>query len=378
MNQIAKRRELIGTGIDMAVQASQLLEKPDGKRALARRAIASGFKTDKETFTNLCGDPNDGLYMKELCELCHILQIPSLGTKADITTRLKQYVEEALTCSNNLPTKTSLEEAEKMFRINNNHGMRISAGMHHALAITDDGKIRTWGNNTRGQCDISKSDGRFIAVSACGISSMGLRDDGTLVTNHLGEIKYGIQYESIRFVAISVGVNHALHLTEDGQVITSGCSVRGRCTIPKYHKKFIAISAGLYHLLVLAEDGKVLSCCGDNTVPKSDKRFIAISSGNGHSLALDEDGTIISWGANGHGQCNVPKSDKRFIAISAGDLNSLAITEDGGVMAWGSNIWGECNVPELNKKVIAISAGYMYSMALADDGEILFWGHAPM
>ena len=66
MYSIARRRNLVGTSIDMSIHTAQILEVPNGKRDLARRAIATGFKVDPTNYTNLCSDVNDGLYMDEL------------------------------------------------------------------------------------------------------------------------------------------------------------------------------------------------------------------------------------------------------------------------------------------------------------------------
>lgn len=118
MASIKKRREQIGTSTDMAVRVAELLEAPNKKRDLARRALASGFKTDPETFTNLCSDLDDELYLSELVKLCLIIDIPihSRTTKAEIIHRLQEYVKEALTCTNNLHTSLSITQAQKMLQ----------------------------------------------------------------------------------------------------------------------------------------------------------------------------------------------------------------------------------------------------------------------
>ena len=52
-NQVANRRKIIGLPTDMAINAITLLEKPGGRRDLARRAIQSNYVTDLISGTNL-------------------------------------------------------------------------------------------------------------------------------------------------------------------------------------------------------------------------------------------------------------------------------------------------------------------------------------
>jgi alpha-tubulin suppressor-like RCC1 family protein len=60
--------------------------------------------------------------------------------------------------------------------------VKIACGVHHSVAIKDDGSIVTWGNNQFNQNKDAPTEGYFIKI-ACGLyHSIGLKDDGTIVT----------------------------------------------------------------------------------------------------------------------------------------------------------------------------------------------------
>ena len=96
--QVANRRKIIGLPTDMATNAITLLEKPGGRRDLARRAIQSNFPIDLINGVNLFSNLNDNLYMSNILELAKILDLPITKTssKADIFKLITQYVELAI------------------------------------------------------------------------------------------------------------------------------------------------------------------------------------------------------------------------------------------------------------------------------------------
>ena len=79
---VANRRKIIGKPTDMAINAITLLEKPGGRRDLARRAIQSNFSTNLITGANLFSNLNDNLYMPNILELAKILDLPFTKTSS--------------------------------------------------------------------------------------------------------------------------------------------------------------------------------------------------------------------------------------------------------------------------------------------------------
>ena len=147
-----------------------------------------------------------------------------------------------------------------------------------------------WGWNFDGQCDVPDPNG-FIAISAGGFHSLGLKDDGSVA---------------------------AWGQNDDGQ-----------CNVPAPNSAFIAIAAGSYYSLGLKEDGSVVgwgsNSSGQCNVPAPNSGFIDIAVGYRHSLGLKDDGSVAAWGWNPYGQCNVPAPTNGFIAIAAGRSHSLGL-----------------------------------------------------
>ena len=112
--QVANRRKIIGLPTDMAINAITLLEKPGGRRDLARRAIQSNFSINLITGANLFSNLNDNLYMSNILELAKILDLPFTKTssKADIFNLIIQYVELASSTNDCFTLNTELKDAE--------------------------------------------------------------------------------------------------------------------------------------------------------------------------------------------------------------------------------------------------------------------------
>ena len=239
--QVATRRKIIGLPTDMATNAITLLEKPGGRRDLARRAIQSNFPIDLINGVNLFSNLNDNLYMSNILELAKILDLPITKTssKSDIFKLITQYVELATSTNDYFPLNTQLKDAEfllwKSIHQISRERATISAGYCYSLTLLEDGTLLAWGDNEYGQTAVPKIDKKFIAIAA--------------------------------------GPYHSLGLLKDGSVLAWGSNKDGQTPVPKTNKKFIAISAGGIPSLGLLEDGSVLAWGNNNygqtTVPKT-------------------------------------------------------------------------------------------------------------
>lgn len=378
MDLIAKRRKYIGTSIDMAVYAAQLLEKPDGRRDIARRVTSCFWTTNPKTFTNLCSDPNDNLYITELLHVCNYLGISVLGTnKAEIITRIKEYVREASICTENVHTVLPIEASEMILRANQTiYHIKISSSGTNALSLSKNGQIKSYGGiyNIKIKSCAGK---RFIDVSCGYYYSLALTVDGTILGNTwLGPGR--IPKPNKRCIAISAGGSHSLALKEDGKIMAWGDNRDGQCDVPLDKRRFIAISAG-GGSMGLTEDGKIHTWGWGNldygqSIP-TNVRYTAISAGGMHYLALTEDGKIIACGSDNYRQCRVPVYRGKFIAISSGGFHSIALRDDGMVIAWGHNYKGQCDIPfSSDMRFKAICAGSDSSFALTTDDRVLGWG----
>jgi hypothetical protein len=218
----------------------------------------------------------------------------------------------------------------------------ISAGYAHALALTSDGRVVAWGDNSYNQTNVPSDLSNVVAVAA--------------------------------------GRSHSLALQTDGSVRAWGDNALGESTVPAGITNVVAVSAGWYFSLALKVDGTVTpwgshSPFGETDVPSDLKDATAVSAGAEHGLALRSDGTVRQWG-NLIGESGL----SNIVAVSAGNGLSLALSANGSVVPWGQE--SRCGTtlfypwtPADLTNAIAITAGTpLSSIALRADGTVVVWG----
>ncbi len=226
----------------------------------------------------------------------------------------------------------------------------ISAFDGHQLALTSDGRVTAWGDNSSGQTDVPAS----------------------------------LQDRTVTSVA--AGCGFSLALTSDGAVTAWGANDSGQATVPGSlaGKTVTAISAGCGHSLALTSDGQVVAWganeSGQTAVPASlaGKTVTVIDAAFSHSLAVTSDGRVTAWGRNDHGQTDVPASlaDKTVTDVAGGLWHSVALTSDGELVAWGDNSRHQIEVPPVGDQVVVdLEASVWHSLALTSEGNVLAWGH---
>ena len=295
-----------------------------------------------------------------------------------------------------------------------------ASGKNHSLALTSDGQVFAWGDNSRGQLGDGTTTQRTTPVA---IDTSGALAGKTVI-------------------AIAAAEYHSLALTSDGQVFAWGYNSSGQLGNGSTSqqntpvavntsgalagKTVIAIAACSAHSLALTADGHVFAWgynfygqLGNGSKSQQNtpvavnmsgalagKTVIAITAGAQHSLALASDGQVFAWGDNFHGQLgdgtrtqhtapvavdmSGALSGKTVLSIAAGDLHSLALTSDGQVFAWGYNANGglgdgtttqrtwpvavDMSGALSGKSVVAIAAGAYHGLALTSDWQVFAWG----
>lgn len=141
----------------------------------------------------------------------------------------------------------------------------IASGEFHCFAITQEGKVLTWGLNQFGQCGVSSD-----------------LEDGSIVTTPTEVTE--LSDKNIK--SIAAGEHHTLALSEDGSVYSFG----------RYDMFEIGISkADLPEETFMDAHGKPRSVPVPTKIPKIPKiRSVAV--GSHHSLAISELGVVYSWG----------------------------------------------------------------------------------
>jgi alpha-tubulin suppressor-like RCC1 family protein len=190
--------------------------------------------------------------------------------------------------------------------------IRVQCGASHSLALTRQGRVFSWGKNSQGQCGIGnmedmfkphmikKLQDQFIAqVTAGWEHSIALTNDGKMYSWGSGykDTRRGIvppvlglghsecrphpelisSIEGIRIVAVASGWDHCMALDYQGKLLSWGSGQNGK--LGHGNEENIAIPCYLTAL----EDQKVES----------------FSAGCEHSACITKDGVLWAWG---HGE----------------------------------------------------------------------------
>ena len=204
----------------------------------------------------------------------------------------------------------------------------VAMGEKNGFAITADGAVYAWGDNTYGQLGNNSTTQSSVAVRVVGANNEG----------YLSGIK-----------EISAGESHVLALKIDGTVYAWGDNRYGQLgdgtTVNKPYP--VSVSIG----------GQAISSIKD------------ISAGGKHSLALTSRGKVYAWGANNKGQLgigstaasNTPvlvsgvdgEAELTFVTdVAAGYEFSAARRSNGHVAAWGDNSMGQLGDGTILNKAI--------------------------
>ncbi|MGJ5817491.1 hypothetical protein [Paludibaculum fermentans] len=176
-----------------------------------------------------------------------------------------------------------------------------AAGDDSSVALTSDGNVWAWGNNTYNQLGDGTTTDRLSPIQVPGLTGI---------------------------TAVSIHFHAGLALKNDGTVWTWGTLQGG----------------GM---------GDGTTSAKPSPVPVSGlSGMVAISAGRLHCLALKNDGTVWAWGQNDYGQVGDGTTVNRLVpvrvplprpavAISAGSNNSAVLLDDGTVATWGTSLFGQ-------------------------------------
>jgi alpha-tubulin suppressor-like RCC1 family protein len=192
----------------------------------------------------------------------------------------------------------------------------------------------------------------------------------------------GVPLESLRFVSVTAGADHACALTDRGEAYCWGSNEFGQLghgsadSVPHTKPvrvsgdlKFTMLAAGLTHTCGIARDGAAFcwgandsAQLGDGTIKNStipvrvstDVKFQSIGPGGTHTCAVSVDRIGYCWGGNWHGQLGVGNRDGdsaapccyrlptpiraelQFRTVVAGGISSCGVALDGKAYCWGS------------------------------------------
>ena len=259
-----------------------------------------------------------------------------------------------------------------------NNVVQVAGGSRFSLALTADGFVYAWGDDTYGKL----GDGRYnfgTTVLTSDVPTPVLTAPRSPLSN---------------IVAISAGQDHALALAADGTVYTWGRNQYGQLGNGQTDEATSSIGNPYA--------SQVLAVSGDGAL----SGVVAIAAGGYHSLAVLNDGTAVAWGYNSSGQLgdgtsglgtdsDTPVTVSALtdaVSVAAGQYFSLALRTDGTVFAWGYDNDGELgdansgtneatpiqvSVRDSEGNSLAVTqlaAGSYHTLALTSDGIVYAWG----
>ena len=243
---------------------------------------------------------------------------------------------------------------------------QVAAGNLHTCAVTTEGEVYCWGDNSYGQTDIP-----------AGLLSEN-RDSGM---------------PNPGFLKIVTGGNHTCVLENEqddppaGSIVCWGDDSYGQTgSLDKKFGDANPANAGpLPNDDSAGLGGRAADTNGDlgrpDTVgaPEREYMYVDVTTGTNHTCAVRTTGVVDCWGDNSQGQATVPQQLRipqpaeidgdgqlrpsgEFHSIEAGDNFTCAINRVGGALCWGSNSHAQ-EYPPVGEYT-QLSAGRWHACAL--------------
>jgi alpha-tubulin suppressor-like RCC1 family protein len=221
----------------------------------------------------------------------------------------------------------------------------VQCGASHSMALTAAGKVYSWGKNTQGQCGhgnaedhtkpqmIRKLDDKVIVqISAGWEHSLALTQEGRMYSWGSGykDTRRGVippvlglghsenrpspeliaSVESVKIASIACGWDHCLAVDEKGKVLSWGSGQNGKLG----HSTEENVSIPCY-IAAFSDDAETPEGEAVTVVPlRKGIKVVHLAGGCEHTAALTSDGEVYTWGHGdggrlGHGnnaQCFIP------------------------------------------------------------------------
>ncbi|XP_055695916.1 probable E3 ubiquitin-protein ligase HERC2 [Lutzomyia longipalpis] len=287
--------------------------------------------------------------------------------------------------------------------------IHISGGSKSLFVVSQDGKVYACGEGTNGRlglghnCNVSTPRQipvlsqyvvKKVAVHSGGKHALALTLDGKVFSFGEGEdgkLGHGNRMtldkpkliealRSKRIRDVACGSSHSAAISSSGELYTWGLGEYGRLghgdNSTQLKPKLVAALLG--HRVVQ----------------------VACGSRDAQTLALTEEGLVFSWGDGDFGKlgrggsegCSLPQQIERLngvgvTQIECGAQFSLALTSNGEVWTWGKGDYfrlGHGSDQHIRKptpiqglrgkKIIHVAVGALHCLAVTDTGQVFAWG----
>ncbi len=323
-------------------------------------------------------------------------------------TSYELAVKAILADGTNYDTERTIMAYTGNFPARENLFTTISAGHSHFIGINKNGKLNSFGSNTHGQASTALQTTPVFAAAGA-YSSYAIDENGDVYSwgsNFYGQLGLGTEELSVtaptkidditRAVQVAAGTEHALVLTDSGEVYAFGNNRFGQLGTGNMEEK-------------MQENTPVL------VTALSGKGIVQIAAGSDVSYAVSADGTLYTWGANYMGQLGdgndaldnrdlpnpVTVSGKKVLSVEGGGSHTIALcyTDANGnnvydsgeakaVYAWGADSRAQLATGDLGKwvnepmhlasldglDVVSLATGDGHTLVLTAEGDVYGWG----
>lgn len=276
---------------------------------------------------------------------------------------------------------------------------QISAGGNHLAALMDNGTVRCWGENMKGQCKVPKDLTEVKKVCAGQEQTVALLNDGTIrcwgkpfVSEHLSapfpeELTTG---RGEKVIDISASI-HAAAVLADGTARVWGCNQHSQCDGFDGIDGIQQIVTGSMHTILLRQDGVLgaggLNANGQCDIKRPSDSFVVKQiDADTHTVILFTNGKLgVTGNSNGASDDWLPvcPNNEHLFFNASGPIAQIAtgwfrtvVLYEGEfdettplskqISCFGYSKNGRCDVPDDLGKVIQISAGDNFTAALVE------------
>lgn len=200
--------------------------------------------------------------------------------------------------------------------------VQIACGADHAIALTCQNEIFSWGNPKYGCLGFGDS------------IKPQLKPTKLEIKDH--------KFEVLKIIQIACGKYHSIVLTERNSVFTWGRGLN--CQLgqgPKEEDEFKPVE--IYYL--------------------SQRKPIFIAAGENHGAAISEKNQLYTWGNGGYGRLGHESEAKvgtpqlvetlkqhDIVYVSCGSFHTLCIDNKGGIWSFGQNKYGKLGIYSTNNR----------------------------
>jgi len=231
----------------------------------------------------------------------------------------------------------------------------VACGLQHTCALNEDGNVRCWGYNNKGQLGDGTTTGRALPVLVTGLASPAL----------------GISAGRYHTCAVLTGGGVSCWgMNENGELGNgTGLNSSTPVVVSGLTSGVLSVAAGAYHTCALLQGSGSVMCWGSNTegqlgdgtlvrrltpVDVSGITAVAsLSAGGYHTCAALDGGQAMCWGKGDEGQLgsgsvvgsptpvDVTGLSAGLASLTLGFYHSCGYPGAGGVMCWGGGGYGQ-------------------------------------